>query len=101
MLKDGAQDFVQTVKRKTNGNSDIEYDIEYNKADEGANKAAEGMKTLKDSVGTVTLVVNGTLHKQDSKYAEWKDENDRVLRQKTVFKSIVVFSLSAGYVLIE
>mmetsp|Transcript_4132 Transcript_4132/g.9649 ORF Transcript_4132/g.9649 Transcript_4132/m.9649 type:complete len:295 (+) Transcript_4132:87-971(+) len=70
------------------------------------------MRILKDAVGTVTLVVQSTVRKEDVKYAEWKNEYDRVLRQKTIFKSIVAFSLfvlfitgfilcSAGYVLID
>jgi len=37
--------------------------------------------------------VQSTVRKEDVKYAEWKKECDRVLRQKTIFKSIVAFSL--------
>lgn len=88
-MEDGFQDFVQAVKRKTNGDSDIEY----NEAEEGANKVAEGMKTLKVSVGKVTLVVKDTVDKQDSRYAEWENEHDRVLQQKTFFKCLVACSL--------
>jgi len=56
-------------------------------------KVAKEMSALKDFVGVVTLVVQRTVRKEDVKYAEWKKECDRVLRQKTIFKSIVAFSL--------
>mmetsp|Transcript_4121 Transcript_4121/g.9611 ORF Transcript_4121/g.9611 Transcript_4121/m.9611 type:complete len:284 (+) Transcript_4121:69-920(+) len=71
--------------------------------DDCVDKVAKEMKTLRDSVGVVTLVVQSTVRKEDVKYAEWKKECDRVLRQKTIFKSIVAFSLFvlfiAGFVL--
>eukprot|EP00526_Cylindrotheca_closterium_P008407 CAMPEP_0113652706 /NCGR_PEP_ID=MMETSP0017_2-20120614/28165_1 /TAXON_ID=2856 /ORGANISM="Cylindrotheca closterium" /LENGTH=829 /DNA_ID=CAMNT_0000565603 /DNA_START=62 /DNA_END=2554 /DNA_ORIENTATION=+ /assembly_acc=CAM_ASM_000147 len=61
--------------------------------DDCVDKVTKEMKTLKDSIGVVTLVVQSTVRKEDVKYTEWKNEYDRMLRQKTIFKSIVTFSL--------
>lgn len=89
-MKNGTRNFVETIKQKTKGNNTVDS----NEDNKGKDRVMEAMKTLRDSKGKLLLFVQTTrVRKEDVKHAEWKNEYDRVLRQKTIFKVIVAFSL--------